>query len=72
MNQVRYGDEVPEIFHPTMKLRIVRRLVPVSGYENVVQPVDVLQQAWRNVSSNELEYRDIEVVESSDGRFDAE
>jgi hypothetical protein len=56
MNQVRYGDEVPEIFHPTMKLRWQNRQ---SGPGHVL----VLQQAWRNISAGELEWRDVEVVE---------
>lgn len=52
------SEELPTIWHPTMKLRRIKR-------EAGPGTVEVLQQAWRNVSSNELEYRDVELVEEA-------
>lgn len=48
--------EHPLVWHPTMKLRWVNRATG-PGH------IQVLQQAWRNTSSNESEWRDVEVVE---------
>jgi hypothetical protein len=48
-----------KLWHETMKLRWIDR-------EAGPGHIRVLQQAWRNISSNELEFRDIELVESED------
>ena len=45
--------------HPTMQLRWIDR-------EAGPGHIRVLQQAWRNISSNELDWKDVELVESED------
>ena len=49
------------IWNETMKLRIVRR-----PRKDLPGKYHVIQQAWRNVSSGDLEWRDVEIVDADD------
>ena len=51
--------ETPKDWHETMKLRFVGKGM------GLVDMKTVLQQAWRNVSTNELEWRDVSVTEEN-------